>query len=74
MKKIVGIILMIVGIILPIYIFISGVVQIVNGITPFVAQDVAIGVIKICFCGVGAIPLLIGEHLYIIGCFEREDE
>ena len=63
MKQIIGIILIIIGIILPFYLLISGIVQLVNGISPFIASEVIWGICKIIFCEMGAIPLFFGYYL-----------
>jgi len=63
MKKIIGIILIIIGIILPFFLLISGIIQLVNGISPFIASEVVLGICKIVFCKMGTIPLYFGYYL-----------
>lgn len=72
LKKIIGYILVLVGIILPIYLLISGVIQIVNAISPFVANELAFGVLKVIFCEMGGIPLIIGYHLLLMEALKGE--
>lgn len=71
MKKTISIILMIVGIILPVYILISGIIQTVNGISPFIAKEVVFGVLKIVFCGVGVLPFAIGYSIFSYDALEK---
>ena len=64
MNKIVGILLIILGIALGTYISLylmlyGGICQIINGINPLVAKDIAIGIIRIIFCEIGALPGLV---------------
>lgn len=61
MKKFFGIILIILGILLGGYLTLyvglyGGICQIINGINPMVAKDIALGIIRILFCELGAIP------------------
>ena len=64
MKKVIGILITILGIALGAYISLylmlyGGICQIINGINPLVAKDIAIGIIKIIFCEIGALPGLV---------------
>lgn len=71
MKKIIGIILIIIGIILPFYILINGIVQLVNGISPFIASEVIWGVCKIIFCGIGIVPFCFGYYILAKAQFDE---
>lgn len=73
MNKIVGIVLIILGIALGAYISLylmlyGGICQIINGINPLVAKDIAIGIIRVIFSEIGVIPayILIAIGIYII--------
>lgn len=64
MKKILAIIIVILGIALSIYLGVylmlfGGIMQIINNIDPINAKEIAMGIIKIIFCELGAIPLYI---------------
>lgn len=72
MKKAISIILMFVGVILPVYILISGIIQTVNGISPFIAKEVVFGVLKIVFCEVGVLPFAIGYYIYSYDAITKE--
>lgn len=63
--KILGVLIIIAGIALGIYLGIylmlfGGIVQIVNGINPVDAKDIALGVLRVLFCEIGFIPVAIG--------------
>ena len=65
MKKILGWLFIISGIAIGIYIgiwflLIGGIMQIVNGLTPVNAFEIAIGVVRIMFTGTGWIPIYLG--------------
>ena len=68
MKKvlvILGIIAMIAGVLLGIYfglyiLLYGGIMQIVNSIEPFHAKELVIGILKVFFCELGAIPFWLG--------------
>lgn len=64
MKKAICVLLVLIGLILPFYLLISGIIETVNGINPFDAGAIIIGVIKIFFCAVGFIPAYIGVTIY----------
>lgn len=60
MKKIIGILITIVGIALGIYVgvwlmFVGGIVQIVNSINPLNGLGIALGIARIIFCEVGGL-------------------
>ena len=64
MKKVIGSILVILGIILGGYLVLyvglyGGICQIIDGINPVIAKDIALGIIRILFCELGAIPGII---------------
>lgn len=76
MKKVLGIIIMILSWILAGYIGIwlllaGGIIQIVNSLNPVSAVGIAIGIIKILFCSIGS---LIGYLGTIIGIYFMEDK
>ena len=69
MKTILGIIIVILGIALSIYLGIylmlfGGIMQIINNIDPVNAKEIAIGIIKIIFCELGAFPSYICFVIY----------
>lgn len=65
MKKIIGILIVIVGIALGIYVgawlmFIGGITQIVNSINPVNGLGIALGIARIVFCGIGGFIAWLG--------------
>ena len=65
MKKIIGILIAIVGIALGIYVgvwlmFIGGITQIVNSINPINGLGIAFGIVRIVFCEIGALIAWLG--------------
>ena len=65
MKKIIGILIAIVGIALGIYVgvwlmFVGGIVQIVNSIYPINGLGIALGIARIVFCEVGGLIAWLG--------------
>lgn len=65
MKKIIGILIAIVGIALGIYVgawlmFIGGITQIVNSINPVNGLGIALGIARIVFCEIGALIASLG--------------
>lgn len=65
MKKIIGILIAIVGIALGIYVgvwlmFIGGITQIVNSINPVNGLGIAFGIARIVFCGIGGLITWLG--------------
>ena len=65
MKKIIGILIAIVGIALGIYVgvwlmFVGGIVQIVNSINPINGLGIALGKARIVFCEVGGLIAWLG--------------
>ena len=65
MKKIIGILIAIVGIALGIYVgvwlmFVGGIVQIVNSINPINGLGIALGMARIVFCEVGGLIAWLG--------------
>lgn len=65
MKKIIGILIAIVGIALGIYIgvwlmFIGGITQIVNSINPVNGLGIAFGIARIVFCEIGGLITWLG--------------
>ena len=65
MKKIIGILIAIVGIALGIYVgawlmFIGGITQIVNSINPVNGLGIALGIAKIIFCEIGGLIAWLG--------------
>lgn len=65
MKKVIGILIAIVGIALGIYVgvwlmFIGGIVQIVNSINPTNGLGIALGIVRIVFCEVGVLIAWLG--------------
>lgn len=65
MKKIIGILIAIVGIALGIYVgawlmFIGGITQIVNSINPVNGLGIALGIARIVFCGIGGFIAWLG--------------
>lgn len=65
MKKVIGILIAIVGIALGIYVgvwlmFIGGIVQIVNSINPLNGLGIALGIVRIVFCEVGVLIAWLG--------------
>lgn len=65
MKKIIGILIAIVGIALGIYVgvwlmFVGGIVQIVNSINPINGLGIALGIARIVFCEVGGLIAWLG--------------
>lgn len=73
MRKALQIIVIIASIILGLYVgiwlmFIGGIIQIVNGINPLSAIDIAIGILRIVFCEIaGLIPM---AGFFIAGMLE----
>ncbi len=70
MKKVIGSILVILGIILGGYLVLyvglyGGICQIIDGINPVIAKDIALGIIRILFCELGAIPGIILGYIGI---------
>lgn len=63
-NKILGVLLIILGIYISIWLMlIGGIVQAVNSISPFDATNLAIGIIKVIFAGVGFLPGYLGIYL-----------
>nr|DAN92111.1 MAG TPA: hypothetical protein [Caudoviricetes sp.] len=65
MKKVIGILIAIVGIALGIYVgvwlmFVGGIVQIVNSINPLNGLGIALGIVRIVFCEVGVLIAWLG--------------
>ncbi len=65
MKKIIGILIVIVGIALGIYVgawlmFIGGITQIVNSINPVNGLGIALGIARIVFCEIGGFIAWLG--------------
>lgn len=65
MKKVIGILIAIVGIALGIYVgvwlmFIGGIVQIINSINPTNGLGIALGIVRIVFCEVGVLIAWLG--------------
>ena len=65
MKKIIGILITIIGIILGIYVGIwlmlaGGITQIVNSINPVNGLGIAFGIVRIVFCEIGALIAWLG--------------
>ena len=65
MKKIIGILIAIVGIALGIYVgawlmFIGGIMQIVNSINPVNVLGIALGIARIVFCEIGGLIANLG--------------
>ena len=65
MKKIIGILIAIVGIALGIYVgvwlmFVGGIVQIVNSINPINGLGIALGIARIVYCEVGGLIAWLG--------------
>lgn len=65
MKKIIGILIAIVGIALGIYVgawlmFIGGITQIVNSINPINGLGIALGIARIVFCEIGGFIAWLG--------------
>ena len=65
MKKIIGILIVIVGIALGIYVgawlmFIGGITQIVNSINPVNGLGIALGIVRIVFCEIGGFIAWLG--------------
>ena len=65
MKKIIGVLLIIAGVLgglyLGLYIMLfGGICQIIDGLNPLEAKDIALGIIRVLFCEVGAIPAWLG--------------
>lgn len=65
MKKIIGILIVIVGIALGIYVgawlmFIGGITQIVNSINPVNGLGIALGIARIVFCEIGGFIVWLG--------------
>ena len=63
--KVLGILIMIAGILLGIYLgvwvlFIGGIAQIVEGLNPVNAIEIVIGIARVIFCELGAIPAWLG--------------
>lgn len=65
MKKILGILIAIIGIVLGIYVgfwlmFVGGISQIINSINPINGLGIAIGIAKIVFCEIGGFIAWLG--------------
>lgn len=65
MKKVIGILIAIIGIILGIYVGIwlmlaGGIIQIVNSINPINGLGIALGILRIIFCEVGGFIVWLG--------------
>lgn len=65
MKKIIGILIAIVGIVLGIYVgiwlmLVGGIIQIVNSINPINGLGIALGILRIIFCEVGGFIAWLG--------------
>lgn len=65
MKKVIGILIAIVGIALGIYVgvwlmFVGGIVQIINSINPINGLGIALGIARIIFCEVGGLIAWLG--------------
>jgi hypothetical protein len=65
MKKVIGILMAIVGIALGIYVgvwlmFVGGIVQIINSINPTNGLGIALGIVRIVFCEVGVLIAWLG--------------
>lgn len=74
MKKIIGILVAIAGIILGIYVgvwlmFVGGIIQIVNSINPANGLGIALGILRIVFCGIGVfvahLGVVIGTGIFL---------
>ena len=65
MKKVIGILIAIVGIALGIYVgvwlmFVGGIVQMINSINPINGLGIALGIARIIFCEVGGLIAWLG--------------
>lgn len=65
MNKVIGILLIVVGVLgglyLGVYVMLfGGICQIIDGINPLVGKDIAMGILKVLFCEIGAIPAYLG--------------
>lgn len=65
MRNILGNLIIIIGIIFGLYIGLyymlyGGIIQIIDGINPLNAKDIAIGILKVMFSELGVIPAYIG--------------
>ena len=65
MKKVIGILITILGIALGIYVgvwlmLVGGIVQIINSINPVNGLGIALGIVRIIFCEVGALIAYLG--------------
>ena len=74
MKQIIGILVAIAGIILGIYVgvwlmFVGGIIQIVNSINPANGLGIALGILRIAFCGIGTsiayLGVVIGTGIFL---------
>ena len=64
MNKVLGVLLIILGIYISIFVLlIGGIWQAVNAINPFDAANLAIGIIRVLFTGVGLLPVPAGMYL-----------
>lgn len=75
MRIVLGILIAIAGIILGLYIgiyvlFVGGIMQIVNNIEPLHAKEIVIGILKLVFCELGALPAYFG---IVIGALIAQD-
>lgn len=66
--KILGILFIIAGIALGAYLGIylmlfGGIMQVVNALDPLNAKEIAIGAIRILFCEVGMVPVILGSTI-----------
>lgn len=74
MKQIIGILIAIAGIALGLYIgvwlmFVGGIIQIVNSINPANGLGIALGILRIVFCGIGVfvanLGVVIGTGIFL---------
>ena len=74
MKQIIGILIAIIGIILGIYVgvwlmFVGGITQIVNSINPLNGLGIALGILRIAFCGIGVtiaqLGMIMGAGIFL---------
>lgn len=68
MKKILGVLIIILGIILGIYLgvylmFYGGICQIIDSINPVNAKGIALGIVKIIFSEIGGFPIYLGTAI-----------
>lgn len=70
MKIILGNLIIVVGVMVGLYIGLylmlyGGIMQIINGINPVNAKDIAIGILRILFSEIGAFPAYLGVSIGI---------